>query len=226
MVVKKLSLKALFCMLMTLALAGVVATAEDLGLANASLSDHVVIETSFGDIVLALDAEKAPVTVTNFLRYVDRQAYDGTIFHRVISGFMIQGGGHFEDLSESPSDPPILNEADNGLSNQVGTIAMARLSEIDTASNQFFINTADNPRLDHGPKSCSRAEESKRAALLARGLMKPKRCKSFGYAVFGEVIQGMDVVRRIEGVETGIRDGFFDVPVEPIKIVTIRRVRS
>ena len=224
MEIQKFYIKILPGAMLLLALAIFGGSTQSHGQETDSTRHQVIIETSLGEISLMLDAEKAPATVENFLSYVDQKGYDGTIFHRVIPGFMIQAGGHYEDLSESPSKPPIINEADNGLSNRIGTIAMARLSDIDTASNQFFINTADNVRLDHGPKSCSREEEAKHAALRARGLMKPKRCKGFGYAVFGEVIRGLEVVRHIEGVETGRQSGFADVPIEPVMIVTMRRV--
>ncbi|MCH1556637.1 MAG: peptidylprolyl isomerase [Pseudomonadales bacterium] len=224
MEIQKLAIKRLARIMLLLVLGVFGGPTQSLGQGTDSSLNQVMIETNLGEIVLILDPEKAPVTVENFLSYVDQQGYDGTIFHRVIPGFMIQAGGHFEDLSESPSRPPIKNEADNGLSNRIGTIAMARLSDIDTATNQFFINTANNARLDHGPKSCSREEEAKSAALRARGLMKPKRCKSFGYAVFGKVIRGLEVVRRIESLETGMRNGFSDVPLEAVKIITIWRV--
>jgi len=142
----------------------------------------------------------------------------------VIEGFMIQGGGHYRDLAESPSGPSLRNEADNGLRNEVGTIAMARMAEIDSATNQFFINVADNRRLDHQGDSCSREEEAAAEARAERGLFKPKRCKSFGYAVFGRVIDGMSVVKTIEQVATVTQADFFDVPKDPITILSIRRL--
>ncbi|MDA9282078.1 peptidylprolyl isomerase, partial [Pseudomonadales bacterium] len=128
--------------------------------AMAADSVRVIIKTTQGAITLELDAKAAPATVANFLSYVDQSGYDNTIFHRVIEGFMIQGGGHYRDLAESPSGPSLRNEADNGLRNEVGTIAMARMAEIDSATNQFFINVADNRRLDHQGDSCSREEEA------------------------------------------------------------------
>ena len=155
---------------------------------------RVIMQTTQGAITLELDAKAAPATVANFLSYVEQSGYDNTIFHRVIEGFMIQGGGYYRDLSESPSGPSLRNEADNGLRNEVGTIAMARMAEIDSATNQFFINVADNRRLDHQGDSCSREEEAAAEARAERGLFKPKRCKSFGYAVFGRVIDGMSVI--------------------------------
>ncbi len=185
---------------------------------------RVIMETTYGAITLEVNTDKAPATAANFLQYVDQSGYDNTIFHRVIDGFMIQGGGHYRDLTESPSGPSLFNEADNGLRNEVGTIAMARMSEIDSATNQFFINVADNPRLDHQPTSCSRADEAAAAARAERGLFKPKRCKSFGYAVFGRVIDGMTVVKTIEQVATDAQGGFFDAPKEPITIISIRRL--
>ena len=192
--------------------------------AMAADSVRVIIKTTQGAITLELDAEAAPATVANFLSYVDQSGYDNTIFHRVIEGFMIQGGGHYRDLAESPSGPSLRNEADNGLRNEVGTIAMARMAEIDSATNQFFINVADNRRLDHQGDSCSREEEAAAEARAERGLFKPKRCKSFGYAVFGRVIDGMSVVKTIEQVATVTQADFFDVPKDPITILSIRRL--
>lgn len=154
----------------------------------------VVISTSLGDITVALDAEKAPKTVANFLSYVDDGFYDGTVFHRVIKDFMIQGGGMTADGKQKATKAPIKNEADNGLRNDVGSIAMARTNVVDSATAQFFINTKDNDFLNHGTRD-------------------------FGYAVFGKVTDGMDVVRRIEAVQTGRGD----VPVETVTIQSIRR---
>lgn len=185
---------------------------------------RVLMQTTRGPITLELDVNAAPATVANFLQYVDQSGYDNTIFHRVIEGFMIQGGGHYQDFSESPAGPSLLNEADNGLRNEAGTIAMARMAEIDSATNQFFINVADNSRLDHQDGSCSREEEAAAVARAGRGLFKPKRCKSFGYAVFGRVIDGLSVVKTIEQVATGEQADFFDVPETPITILSMRRL--
>jgi cyclophilin family peptidyl-prolyl cis-trans isomerase len=182
--------------------------------ANPSVEMH----TSAGVIVLELDQEKAPVTVANFLDYVEKDAYAGTIFHRVIPGFMIQSGGHYEDLSSLETGEPILNEADNGLQNRSGTIAMARMDEIDSAMRQWFINVANNKSLDHSTRSCTREDEAKRAAVLARGLNKPQTCQSFGYAVFGRVISGMNIVRKIERVPTQFRGSHANVPIQTIVI--------
>jgi peptidyl-prolyl cis-trans isomerase A (cyclophilin A) len=160
----------------------------------------VVLDTSFGPISIELDQEKAPITATNFLKYVDEGFYDNLIFHRVIPGFMVQGGG-FDTSMREKSDGQhgkIRNEAGNGLSNTVGTIAMARTSDPNSAQNQFFINAKDNLFLD-------------------------KSARSDGYAVFGKVIDGMDVVNKIIKVETGTQRGMGDVPVEPIVIKTARR---
>ena len=182
------------------------------------------IETSAGNIVVALDVDKAPIAVANFLAYADTRFYDNTIFHRVIVGFMIQGGGHDAVLVERQSDTTIYNEADNGLKNLRGTIAMARMDEIDSASNQFFINVADNDNLDHTESSCTRAQQAAEQKARQRGLNKPRTCTTFGYAVFGKVIQGMDVVDEIELADTTSREGFDDMPVEPITILSIRRL--
>jgi cyclophilin family peptidyl-prolyl cis-trans isomerase len=137
---------------------------------------------------------------------------------------MIQTGGYFLDLSEADEADAILNEADNGLKNIRGTLAMARVDEIDSAIRQFFINAVDNTNLDHSEESCSRADERSFADALARGLYKPRTCKTFGYAVFGEVISGMEIVEEIELVDTESRDGFDDLPLDPIIIETIKRV--
>ena len=185
---------------------------------------RVTIKTSKGDVVVKLYADKAPVTVENFLSYVDKGEYDRVIFHRVIAGMMIQTGGYFLDLSEADEGDAILNEADNGLKNIRGTLAMARMNEIDSASRQFFINAVDNPHLDHTEESCSRADERSREEALDRGLYKPQSCKTFGYAVFGEVIAGMELVEEIELVDTESSSGFDDLPLEPITIKTIERV--
>lgn len=162
----------------------------------------VLMKTSIGDITLELFADKAPITVQNFLSYVDESFYDGTIFHRVIKGFMIQGGGLTADLEEKPAKPPIKNEAANGLKNKRGTIAMARMPEINSATCQFFINHVDNPFLDHQNNSPDR----------------------FGYAVFGKVVDGMDVADAIANAKTMMKHGMKDVPRETILIISIRRL--
>lgn len=152
------------------------------------------IETSQGVIVAELNSEKAPVTVQNVLNYVRDGFYDGTIFHRVIDGFMVQGGGFDENMETKDTLPPIKNEAGNGLKNVKGTLAMARTSVVDSATAQFFINLADNGFLDH----------------------KNETSAGFGYAVFGKVVEGMDVVDKIGKVKTGNFRGFQDVPAEHI----------
>ncbi len=156
----------------------------------------VLLKTSMGDIVIELYSDKAPITVKNFLRYVKEGKYDGTIFHRVIDGFMIQGGGMTPDMKERDTYAPIKNEATNGLPNDKGTIAMARTQVVDSATSQFFINLKDNDFLNHHDES-------------PRG---------YGYAVFGKVVKGMDVVEKIGHVKTGARGFHRDVPVEPVII--------
>ena len=163
----------------------------------------VVIDTSYGEIKVELDEAKAPLTVKNFLAYADKGHYNGTIFHRVIKDFMIQGGGMNADLSPKPTDPPIKNEATNGLRNQRGTIAMARTSVIDSATSQFFINLKDNMFLDHRDTSM----------------------QGYGYAVFGKVVAGMEVVDQIGNSKTGMRNRLSDVPVETVTIKGVRRVK-
>jgi len=157
---------------------------------------RVALETSLGKIVLELDAEKAPKTVENFLGYVRSGHYDGTIFHRVIASFMIQGGGFDAEMQQKPVGSPIANEALNGLKNQRGTIAMARTGDPHSATAQFFINTVDNRALDY----------------------RSSTPQGWGYAVFGKVVEGMDVVDAIEAVPTGARGPFRDVPLEPVMI--------
>lgn len=157
---------------------------------------RVRMETTQGDIILELYPDKAPKTVANFLAYVKEGFYDGTIFHRVISGFMIQGGGFTADMAQKPTRPPIVNEADNGLRNTIGTIAMARKGDPHSASAQFFINVNNNTPLD----------------------FRDRTPRAWGYAVFGRVLKGIDVVKRIESAPT-TRVGYFrDVPREPIII--------
>ncbi|KIH76936.1 peptidyl-prolyl cis-trans isomerase B (cyclophilin B) [Geoalkalibacter ferrihydriticus] len=156
----------------------------------------VQMETSRGEIILELDAEKAPLSVANFLAYARAGHYDGTIFHRVIKGFMIQGGGLTLDMQEKPTAAPIKNEARNKLKNKTGTIAMARTEEIDSATAQFFINTEDNKFLNNTGTSAA----------------------DFGYAVFGQVVDGMDVVYTIEQQPTTSVAGHEDAPVEPVVI--------
>ena len=159
----------------------------------------VKLETSMGDILVRLDARKAPMTTANFLEYVKAGQYDGTIFHRVIKDFMIQGGGMTASLREKTTRAPIKNEADNGLRNRKYTIAMARTSDPHSATAQFFINVKDNSFLDH----------------------RSKDPQGWGYAVFGKVIQGQDVVDRIKSVSTGSYGPYQDVPKTPVIIKSI-----
>ncbi|MFI4956147.1 MAG: peptidylprolyl isomerase [Gammaproteobacteria bacterium] len=159
----------------------------------------VILKTNKGDIKIKLNAEKAPVSVKNFLTYVDEGFYNGTIFHRVIPKFMIQGGGFGLDFKQKKTHDPIKNEADNGLKNTRGTIAMARTSDPNSATAQFFINLVDNSFLD----------------------FKSATPSGYGYAVFGEVIDGMDVVDAIAASRTATKDGYADVPVEPIEISSV-----
>ena len=161
----------------------------------------VVMKTNHGDISIRLFADKAPITVKNFLRYVDEGHYDGTIFHRVISNFMIQGGGFDKEFTQKKVHDPIKNEATNGLKNRRGTIAMARTSVVDSATAQFFINVKDNPFLDN----------------------KDTTPRGYGYAVFGEVIDGMDVVDAIKVVPTKRQGPHGDVPVETVEILSVKR---
>lgn len=160
---------------------------------------NVTIETSKGDIQLELDADKAPVTVANFVEYARDGHYDNTVFHRVIPGFMIQGGGMDSGMQQKPTRAPIKNEADNGLNNVTGSIAMARTSDPHSATAQFFINVSDNGFLD----------------------FKSQSPQGWGYAVFGRVTDGMDVVRAIEKVPTGDKGGHQNVPLDAVIITGV-----
>ncbi|GIU07636.1 peptidyl-prolyl cis-trans isomerase [Shewanella sp. c952] len=156
----------------------------------------ITLHTNHGEIKLSLDAEKAPKTAANFEKYVKEGFYDGTVFHRVIDGFMVQGGGFTEDMEQKRSGETIENEANNGLSNKVGTIAMARTSDPHSATAQFFININDNTFLD----------------------FKSESAQGWGYCVFGEVAEGMDVVNKIKAVSTGNRGMHQDVPLDAVII--------
>ena len=156
-------------------------------------------ETTLGDFTVELFEKDAPLSVANFLRYIDEGFFDGTIFHRIVPGFVIQGGGFTEDMTQKRTQPPVKNEADNGLKNKRGTLSMARTNDINSATSQFFVNLKDNDSLDH-----------------SRG--------NFGYAVFARVAQGMDVIDKIAAVSTGRRRGFDDVPVEAVIMKSVRRM--
>ncbi|MGM8939140.1 peptidylprolyl isomerase [Psychrobacter glaciei] len=156
----------------------------------------VELETNMGAIVIELNEEKAPKTVENFLNYVKSGQYDGTIFHRIIDGFMIQGGGMDAEMNEKPTNAPVENEADNGLKNDAGTIAMARTQDPHSATSQFFVNVKDNDFLNHTGKNM----------------------QGWGYTVFGKVTSGMDVIEKMRGVPTGRFGMHADVPKEPVVI--------
>jgi peptidyl-prolyl cis-trans isomerase B (cyclophilin B) len=156
----------------------------------------IILQTNYGDITVELDFENAPKTCENFVSYVKDGFYDGTIFHRVINGFMVQGGGFTEDMNQKQTKAQIENEADNGLKNNIGTLAMARTQDPHSASSQFFINVADNGFLNHTGKNV----------------------QGWGYAVFAKVTDGMDVVEKIKAVKTGSAGMHQDVPVEPVII--------
>lgn len=165
--------------------------------AEGGAAPQVQLETNHGNIVIELNKDKAPITVANFLSYVEDGFYDGTIFHRVIENFMIQGGGFDEDFQQKQTKAAIENEADNGLSNKRGALAMARTNDPHSASSQFFINTVDNDFLD----------------------FKGKAPSGWGYAVFGEVVEGMDVVDEIRKLKTTMRGPHQDVPAETVLII-------
>ena len=162
----------------------------------------VVIHTEYGSIDIDLHEKQAPKTTDNFLHYIDEGFYTGTIFHRVIPGFMIQGGGFTKNMAKKITADPIINEADNGLKNKRGSIAMARTNQVNSATSQFFINVVDNTSLDHRNSSSS----------------------GYGYAVFGQVVTGMDVVDKIAGVATTKTTRMRDVPIKPVIIKAIERM--
>lgn len=184
------------------AAASKVAPAEVKAAEAAKTGNIVLIKTSKGDIKVELFADKAPETVKNFLQYVDDKHYDGTIFHRVMNDFMIQGGGFTKDMVQKPCRPPVRNEADNGVLNARGTLAMARTDIVDSATSQFFINVIDNAFLNFRSRTQS----------------------GFGYCVFGKVIEGMDVVDSIKTVPTGSKGPHQNVPVTPVEIISVTRV--
>lgn len=171
---------------------------------SAENNPQVLLQTSMGDIKVELFKDKAPISTRNFLSYVHDGYYNGTIFHRIIPTFMIQGGGLTSDMQQKKPKFAIKNEATNGLSNKRGTLAMARTAVVDSATSQFFINVEDNPFLDH----------------------KGKRPEDFGYAVFGQVLQGMEVVDAIKGVKTGSKAGHSDVPQEPVTILSAQLIEG
>jgi len=159
----------------------------------------IKFETSHGNFTVELFPKEAPVSAENFQKYVDDQFFDGTIFHRIVPGFVIQGGGLTADFSSKKTRDPIANEAKNGLKNKRGTLSMARTSDINSATSQFFVNLSNNDFLDHGPRD-------------------------YGYAVFGQVTEGMDVIDKIARVNTGRRKGYQDAPMEDVVIVSARSI--
>ncbi|MGB5173412.1 MAG: peptidylprolyl isomerase [Thermoanaerobaculia bacterium] len=186
---------------MVLCLLGVVGLTQIARGENVGEAPRVLLETNHGNIILELYPDKAPQSVGNFLAYVDEGYYSGTIFHRVIDGFMIQGGGFTDDMTQKSTKNGVPNEADNGLKNSRGTVAMARTTDPHSATSQFFINLVDNAPLDHTDKT-------------PRG---------WGYTVFGKVVEGMDVVDAIAKAPTGTVGPFRDVPSETVVIVSAQR---
>lgn len=164
----------------------------------------IIMRTTFGDITIALDEDKAPQTCANFIAYAKDGFYDGTIFHRVIDNFMIQGGGFEVGMEQKPTGKPIENEADNGLKNDNGTVAMARTMDPHSATAQFFINVKDNDFLNHTGKNS----------------------QGWGYAVFGKITDGMDVIEKIKAVATGSKGGHQDVPLEDVIIESVQVVED
>lgn len=159
----------------------------------------VVFTTNYGEIKIEMMPDEAPISVENFLNYVDEGFYDGTIFHRVIPGFVIQGGGFTADMDQKATNDPIKNEADNGVKNLRCTLSMARTPVVDSATSQFFVNLVDNAFLDHGDRD-------------------------FGYAVFAKVVEGMEVVDQIAAVQTADHGGHQNVPVEPVVVTSAKRI--
>ncbi|MGY2230851.1 peptidylprolyl isomerase [Pseudomonas tolaasii] len=178
--------------------AGSVLFAANLMAAEPAKAQHVLITTTNGDIEIELDPAKAPISTKNFLAYVDKGFYTNTIFHRVIPGFMVQGGGFTAQMSQKPTDAPIKNEASNGLHNVRGTLSMARTNDPNSATSQFFINVADNAFLDPG--------------------------RDAGYAVFAKVVKGMDVVDIIVNSQTTTKQGMQNVPIDPVVIKSAKRI--
>ncbi len=161
----------------------------------------ILFETTLGDFKIEFFEKEAPISVANFQKYIDSGYFDGTIFHRIVPGFVIQGGGFTEDMTQKKTNPAIKNEADNGLKNERGSLSMARTNDVNSATSQFFVNLKDNEFLDH-----------------SRG--------NFGYAVFARVTEGMDVVDKIAAVETGRRKGMDDVPLEPVIMKSVRKIEG
>lgn len=188
-------------MLKNLCAAAALVACLALSVAAEARNPHVVMETSMGTVKLELFEKEAPISVKNFLAYVNSGFYSGTLFHRVINGFMIQGGGFNSDFRQKPTNAPIRNEAANGLKNLRGTIAMARTGAPDSATSQFFINVVNNDMLNRPSPD------------------------GFGYAVFGKVVEGMDVVDRIKAVRTGFSHGMPDVPEQPVVIKSIKALK-
>lgn len=188
--------RVLLALVLGLSVAGGAVAAET-GSAN---SPAVLMETSMGTVKIQLDPQAAPISVKNFLDYVNAGFYDGTIFHRVIPNFMVQGGGFTPELHQKKVNPPIKNEAGNGLKNDRGTIAMARTMIVNSATAQFFINVKNNDFLNHQDESM----------------------QGYGFAVFGKVVEGMDVVDQIAAVQTGMQRGFQDVPMTPVVIKSLK----
>lgn len=186
------------------ALAHSAAPKEDFERASATQNPTYILKTDHGDITIQLFADKAPISAKNFQQYADKGFYNGTIFHRVIPDFMIQGGGFTADMVEKKADKPIKNEASNGVSNKRGTLAMARTGEVDSATAQFFINVVDNPFLDYRGPSPSQ----------------------YGYAVFGEVIDGMNIVDAIRKEPTSTKGGHQNVPTKQIVILEVVKGKS
>ena len=171
---------------------------------KAKENSKVLIKTSMGDITVELFDSVAPISVENFLKYTDEKLYNGTIFHRVINNFMIQGGGFLPDMTKRKTFSPIKNEADNGFKNDYGTLAMARTGVVDSATSQFFINVKNNDFLNH----------------------KGKSAQNYGYAVFGKVVSGIEVVNKMKEVSTGMKGHYRDVPVEDVVIISVERIKA
>jgi len=191
-----------FKMVLTLTLAILLIAGIVSGEPNKKENPRVLIKTNLGNITVELFEKEAPITVKNFLSYVDSKFYDGTTFHRIIPGFVIQGGGFTPDMKKKPTKDPIKNEATNGLKNLKGTLSMARTMDINSATSQFFINLRNNPALDH----------------------KDNTPRGYGYAVFGKVVAGWDVVEKIAKVPTTTKGIYKNVPEKPVIIKSIRRI--
>jgi cyclophilin family peptidyl-prolyl cis-trans isomerase len=215
MVNRRLFFSIAYAMVLTLGSTGFAMAADQ------AKAPQVAIKTSMGTIVVALDPVAAPISTENFLKYAKAGQYDNTLFHRVIDGFMIQGGGFDPAMHEKPAGSPIKNEAANGLKNKIGTIAMARTADVDSATDEFFINVADNSFLDHVEVPPQGADVVRHNGQTVH-VEQADAPRVYGYAVFGHVVRGLDVVMKIAKQPTGTVGEFENVPTKPVLIESVK----